>query len=228
LPRLIFTRGSTTGQNYDATYWPGQYGASTNNWTTNAITNSIDYNNRSTFYCPTEARKLQSWTDPSTFQSYVNSLNPDGNTYHDIGIIWGARLMSPTGIFRTENAATPNGGEIERHMIFMTDGDTNANDFDYAAYGLPFFDHRQTLANPSKEQLQEQVNLRFLAICQWVRNSGITLWVVNFGEGQSQATQDRLLQCASTGRYFSNTDSVGLQQTFKSIADQISQLRLTR
>lgn len=225
LPRLIFTRGSTAGVNYDGNSWPT---GSTNNWTTNAITNSIDYNNRATFFCPTEARKLQSWTDPSTFQSYVNSLNPDGNTYHDIGIIWGARLMSPTGIFRTENAATPNGGEIERHMIFMTDGDTNANDFDYAAYGLPFFDHRQTLANPSKEQLQEQVNLRFLAICQWVRNSGITLWVVNFGEGQSQATQDRLLQCASTGRYFSNTDSVGLQQTFKSIADQISQLRLTK
>ena len=144
-------------------------------------------------------------------------------------MIWGARLMSPTGIFRNENATTPNGGEIERHLIFMTDGDTNANDNDYAAYGLPFFDHRQTPANPTKPQLDDQVNQRFLAVCNWVKNSNIKLWVINFGEGQAQETVDRLKACARDGgEYFEATDSVGLQRTFKSIADQISQLRLTK
>ncbi|HEV7289925.1 TadE/TadG family type IV pilus assembly protein [Sphingomonas sp.] len=225
LPRLVFTRGNTNGTNYDGNSWTS---GNTSGWSTAALTTSTDYNNRSTFYCPTEARKLQSWSDPSAFQTYVNSLDPNGNTYHDIGMIWGARLMSPTGIFSSENAATPTGGEIERHMIFMTDGDTNANAGDYAAYGLPFFDHRQTPENPTKAQLDEQVNLRFLAVCNWVRNKNITLWVINFGEGQSQATQDRLQQCASTGRYFSAADSAALQATFKSIADQISQLRLTK
>lgn len=220
LPQLIFTRGNTGGTNWDGTSWTS---GNTSGWSTAPITYNIDYNNRSTFFCPTEARKMQTWNDPATFQGYVNSLTPNGNTYHDIGIIWGARLMSPTGIFRNENQ-----GEIERHMIFMTDGDTNANAGDYAAYGLPFFDHRQTPENPTKEQLDEQVNLRFLAICNWVRNRNITLWVINFGEGQSQATQDRLEQCASEGRYFSAADSAQLQTTFKSIADQISQLRLTR
>lgn len=225
LPQLMFTRGTTSGTNWDGTSWGS---GSTSNWSTAPITTSTDYNNRSTFFCPTEARKLQTWSDASTFQGYVNSLDPNGNTYHDIGIIWGARLMSPTGIFGSENRATPNGGEIERHMIFMTDGDTNANAYDYAAYGLPFFDARQTPANPTKAQLQEQVNLRFLAICNWVRNKNITLWVINFGEGQSQDTLDRLEACASTGRYFSAADSAALQTTFQSIANQISQLRLTR
>lgn len=226
LPRLIFTRGTTSGTNYDGNSWTS---GNTSGWSTAAVPGSTtDYANRSTFYCPTEARKLQTWASPGTFQTYVNSLTPDGNTYHDIGIIWGARLMSPTGIFTSENATTPQGAEIERHMIFMTDGDTNANAGDYAAYGLPFFDHRQTDENPSKAELDEQVNLRFLAICNWVRNKNITLWVINFGEGQSQATQDRLRQCASRGRYFSAADGSALQQTFKSIADQISQLRLTK
>ncbi|MCX8476896.1 MAG: Tad domain-containing protein [Sphingomonas sp.] len=227
LPRLIFTRSSTDGSEYNANSWGGSwYG--TWGWNVAPETTSNDYRNGSTFFCPTEARKLQAWTDASIFQGYVNSLNPDGNTYHDIGIIWGARLMSPTGIFKAENATAPNGGEIERHMIFMTDGDTNANDYDYAAYGLPFFDHRQTPANPTKAQLDEQVNLRFLAICNWVKNKNITLWVINFGEGQSQDTKDRLEACAAEGRYFSAADSTALQQTFKSIADQISQLRLTK
>lgn len=230
LPRLIFTRGAAySGTNYDGNTWNSYSHGRTDGWQTGSMTTPTDYGNNSTFFCPTEARKLQPWTDASTFQTYVNSLDPNGNTYHDIGIIWGARLMSPTGIFKTENATTPGGGEIERHMIFMTDGDTNANAGDYAAYGLPFFDHRQTEdENPAKADLDEQVNLRFLAICEWVRNKKITLWVVNFGEGQAQATQDRLEKCASKGRYFSNTDSAGLLQTFKSIADQISQLRLTK
>ncbi|MDC7810061.1 pilus assembly protein TadG [Sphingomonas koreensis] len=227
LPQLIFTRARTSGANFNYT-GPDWVDGNTGSWNVNPVTTSTDYNNSSMFFCPTEARKLISWTDPSDFQNYVNSLTPAGNTYHDIGMIWGARLMSPTGIFRSENEATPNGGEIERHMIFMTDGDTNANNYDYSAYGLPFFDARQTPGNPSKAQLEEQVNLRFLAICRWVRNKRITLWVINFGEGQSQATQDRLEQCASEGRYFSNPTAADLQSTFKSIADQISQLRLTR
>jgi Flp pilus assembly protein TadG len=228
LPQLIFTRSSYEGQNYDATDWPGTwYG--TSGWNIANETTPNDYRNGSKFFCPTEARKLQTWASATTFQSYVNSLDPNGNTYHDIGMIWGARLMSPTGIFKNENATTPNGGEIERHMIFMTDGDTNANDNDYAAYGLPFFDHRQTPENPTKAQLDEQVNLRFLAICNWVKNSNIKLWVINFGEGQAQETVDRLKACAKDGgEYYAATDSVGLQRTFKSIADQISQLRLTK
>lgn len=229
LPQLIFTRSSTAGSNYNATRWDGWSQGDTTGWNTSPVTTPNDYNNNSTFFCPTEARKLQSWADASTFQTYVNSLTPTGNTYHDIGMIWGARLMSPTGIFRNENASAQNGGEIERHMIFMTDGDTNANDYDYAAYGLPFFDSRQTPENPTKPQLNEQVNLRFLAICNWVKNSNIKLWVINFGEGQAQETVDRLKACARDGgEYFEAADSVALQRTFKSIADQISQLRLTR
>lgn len=228
LPQLIFTRSSSAGSNYNANSWSDWWQGDTTGWNASSVTTPSDYNNNSTFFCPTEARKLQAWSDASTFQTYVNSLTPSGNTYHDIGIIWGARLMSPTGIFKAENATAPNGGEIERHMIFMTDGDTNANTGDYAAYGLPFFDHRQTDENPTKAQLDEQVNLRFLAICNWVKNKNITLWVINFGEGQSQATKDRLEACAAEGRYFSAADSTALQQTFKSIADQISQLRLTK
>jgi hypothetical protein len=203
---------------------------SNNNWSTTPTTTTRLYGNEAGYSCPTEARRLQSWTNPTEFQNYVNSLDPNGNTYHDIGMIWGARLMSPTGIFAADNATAANGGQIERHLIFMTDGDTNAQVSDYAAYGVPFYDHRQTGANPTKAQLDEQVNLRFLAICNWLtEDAGITVWVVNFGEGQSQATKDRLRSCASSDNlFFDAPTSAELQTAFKSIAEQISQLRLTR
>jgi Flp pilus assembly protein TadG len=226
LPRLIFTRHQTSGgSNYNATSWSG---STTSSWSAAAETVSTDYSNGSSYACPTEARKLQAWPDATAFDDYVDTLTPDGATYHDIGILWGARLMSPTGIFSSENATTPQGGEIMRHMIFMTDGDTNANDYDYAAYGLPWFDHRETAANPSKADLDEQVNERFLALCTAVKNKNITLWVISFGASIASDSATRLQTCATTGRYFTAADSATLQTTFMSIANQISQLRLTK
>ncbi len=208
-------------------------GSGTGNW--NKPGNKTDLNTNyptvSSYNCPTESRKLQSWTNAGLFSNYVDSLATNGTTYHDIGLLWGARLVSPTGLFASENAFTPQGGEIERHLIFMTDGMTNANADDYNAYGIPWFSRRQTPngAPPSKAQLDAQVDARFAAICTMVKNKNVTLWVIGFGDeiAGSPSTQTRLTTCASPGRYFLATDSATLQATFKSIADQISMLRLT-
>ncbi|PCD01603.1 pilus assembly protein TadG [Sphingomonas spermidinifaciens] len=189
------------------------------------------------YYCPTEARLLQTWPDASAFDNYVSSLTPVGNTYHDIGMIWGARLMSPDGMYRAQNEFTPQGGEIERHMIFMTDGDAVSTNCDYNAYGIHFYDRRQTddvgnwsncMDGDSLSSLTSQINSRLEALCDVVKNKNITLWVVSFGGGNSEDTEDRLESCASPGRYFLANDSAALQRTFKSIADQISALRLIR
>lgn len=186
------------------------------------------------YYCPQEAKKLQPWTTASTFETYVNSLSPDGNTYHDIGLLWGARLISPTGLFRTENEFTPQGGEIERHLIFMTDGEACTNTTDYAAYGLPWLDRRTT--DPSQAPtsgclttgtITQQVNARTQAICTSVKNKNITLWVIWFGASNS-TIEGMMTTCATPGRFFAARNATDLQNTFKSIADQISQLRLTR
>jgi Flp pilus assembly protein TadG len=219
LPDMIYTRDITSS-------WWGYSGS----FDSNEATTATEYANSSAYYCPREARKLQSWTDPTTFEAYVDSLTPSGNTYHDIGMLWGARFMSPDGIFASENAYTPQGGEIERHMIFMTDGDTNTSNTDYAAYGVPWFDRRETSASsaPSNDDLNDQVNARFLALCDAVKNKNITLWVISFGSGSNSTTETRLSQCATSGRYFVARDSATLQTTFRSIADQISALRLTK
>lgn len=195
-----------------------------------------DYNNGARYYCPAEARKLQTWPDPTTFDTYVDSLTPTGNTYHDIGMIWGARFMSPTGIFASENATTPSGGKIDRHMIFMTDGDAQASACDYSAYGVQFYGGRTTSdVGPANQcaaaqyaGLTNQVNARLDALCTVVKNMNITLWVISFGRGSNTATETRLSNCASPGRYFAARDSATLQSTFADIANQISQLRLTQ
>jgi Flp pilus assembly protein TadG len=226
LPGLIYMRNA--GSSSSST--------NTSSWTTSSSNSTANYKNGPSYYCPSAASKLVTWPTASDFESYVDGLQPTGNTYHDIGLLWGARLISPTGLFKAENALTPAGGEIERHLIFMTDGATNANATDYAAYGLPWFDRRQTDAGsvPAKTDLDSQVDKRFAAICTAVKNLGtkptekIKLWVISFGADVDATTKTRLKSCATSDTYFFDApDKPTLLKAFRDIANQISALRLT-
>jgi Flp pilus assembly protein TadG len=183
--------------------------------------------------CPTAARKLTIYDDSTkaaNFQSYVNTMYPGGNTYHDIGLLWGARLMSATGIFGAENAFTPSGGAIERHMVFMTDGETYNEPQNYTAYGADWWDRRQTnpSSGPSSADLVAVNNARATALCNAIKSRNINLWVVYYGNDADTATSDRLKACATDAAHFFNaSDTPALISNFNSIASAISQLRLT-
>ena len=193
-----------------------------------------DYYSTPGYTCPTAAQKMQVWSSVASFDDYVDSLTAQGNTYHDIGILWGARLMSPNGIFASENALAANGGTINRNMIFMTDGDSTSNPCDYNAYGVPWWDQRETTdvgsasaCGTNRQALIDQINLRYAALCTAVKNKGINLYVISYGNGSSTTTETRLAACASTGSYYKATDSTALQSAFSAIAAKITMLRLT-
>lgn len=226
IPQAVYVRAATT---------PYSTGGISRDEVAATTTNYLRYVDHNFYYCPTPARKLQTWPDASAFESYVDSFQARGNTYLDVGMIWAARLMSPKGIFASENEFTPQGGEIERHLIYMTDGSATSAPCDYNSYGVPYFDRRQTddVGNANecftqRASLATQINERLSAVCAAVRNENITLWVISFGGGVDTATETRLENCASQGRYFKADDSAALQRTFKSIADQISALRLIK
>lgn len=187
--------------------------------------------------CVLQSQPLTTWPDATTFETYVDSMKPLGNTYHDIGLLWGARLLSPTGMWKETNEYTPKGGQIQRHLIFMTDGDACTTATNYQAYGIAWFDRRQT--DPSVEPtdgctsntvpgtLTDQVDARTQALCTAVKNmKDTTLWVIWFG-AKSTKIEGKMTACASPDRFFAARDSASLQTTFRQIANQISQLRVT-
>ncbi|WP_374297269.1 hypothetical protein [Sphingomonas sp.] len=200
-------------------------------WSLDPVTTTANFGNEAYYTCPTEARLLQTWDDAKRFGDYVDSLKVVGSTYHDIGMLWGARLLSPTGVFATNNnSGAVSSDNIERHLIFMTDGNTETYVSDYAAYGIPWFD-RRNVATPGEGDagVDSEVNARFEALCTAVKNKNITVWVISFGDGSNADTEARLQRCASSGTYyFKAADSAALQTAFTSIATQISQLRLTK
>ena len=238
LPDAIYMRNAGNSSTLD-----------TSSMTTASSTTTSNYYNdvRNDYYfCPTPAKKLQTWS-VANFDTYVDSLYAAGNTYHDIGMLWGGRLISPEGMFSGDNKQTPSGGRIMRHVIFMTDGDAQAAACDYTAYGVAWYDNRTgsnvgtashcptgaAISNKysSWNSLWSDVNTRLLALCGSVKNEpDTTLWVISFGgSGIDPSTKSNLQTCATdSNHYFDATNAAQLDSAFQMIAAQISQLRLTQ
>ena len=172
--------------------------------------------------CPAPARKLAPIT-ASQLDAYLATLQPTGQTYHDIGMIWGGRLLSPTGIFASENADASSTRPSTRHLIFLTDGDTAPLDLSYSTYGVEPLDQRRW--NPkSKYTLTQTVEKRFTAVCNEVKKKNISVWVISFGTAANPILQD----CAGADRYFVAANTDELNNAFATIAKRMGELRVTR
>jgi hypothetical protein len=193
--------------------------------TTSNLQNVGSYNTNGNrlAYCPTPAKKL-AVMNRGNMVSYVNSLTVGGGTYHDIGFLWGLRLISPTGLFASENATAANGSQISRHLIFMTDGQTDTGRQIYDAYGLPALDQRRTNGMPTDEQQNTIVANRLSALCDVARRKNITVWVIAFGTTLSPMLE----QCAADGRAFQAANTAQLNTAFSNIAAQIAKLRVSK
>lgn len=175
--------------------------------------------------CPKSARKLAEFASRSDLENWLSASNgftATGNTYHDIGMIWGARFITPDGIFSSENTSAPNGESISRHIVFMTDGALVPINYAYNPYGLEWWDRRVT-TDGSSAQLYDRHASRFQAACRAARNKNISVWVVAFGTTLTQ----NLIDCATPGRAYSASDAASLDSAFREIAEKIAALRLT-
>ncbi|WAT19388.1 pilus assembly protein TadG-related protein [Aurantiacibacter sp. MUD11] len=172
--------------------------------------------------CPQRAQLLQEMSE-TAFDAYADSLVARGNTYHDLGMLWGARISSPDGIFASNvNSAPANGGNVARHIIFMTDGQMYPSNAIQSAYGIEFHDRRVT-AN-GVNLLTDRHNSRFEAICEAVKAKGIRLWVIAFATGLT----DELEACSSDNSSFTADNADELNSAFQEIANEVGELRIVQ
>lgn len=173
-------------------------------------------------YCPAAARLLAPM-DKSSYYAFADSLIPEGATYHDIGMAWGARLTSPDGMWSdTVREAPDNGGEVSRHLIFMTDGEMAPSYSIQSSWGIEYHDRRVTDDGVTRDK--ERHNSRFLALCEMVKAKGIRVWVIAF----AQAMTSELETCASDESAFTADDASKLDAAFQAIAKQVGELRVVQ
>lgn len=176
--------------------------------------------------CPKPVRQLDEMPDRTELVDYLKASEgfvADGATYHDIGMVWGGRMISPDGIFSSRNQTGANGQSISRHIVFMTDGVMFGNNRVYSPYGYEWWDRRVTDDGDQDDNTAIHAE-RFQAACRAVRNKNITLWVVAFGTALSQ----NLIDCATPGRAMRAADGDELDDKFREIAEKIADLRLTK
>ena len=181
-----------------------------------------DYGGSASSFCPQKARLLAEM-DQDSFNTYADSLNATGNTYLDIGMIWGGRLLSPDGIFQDNVNIQPlNGGEVSRHIIFMTDGVMEPNYSIQSAWGMEYWDRRVT-ANGWQDDAGRHTE-RFLAVCEALKDKGIRIWVIAFTSGLSTD----LKTCSSDNSSYTANNADELNTAFQEIAKQVGELRITQ
>lgn len=206
----------------------------TGNRTTNVVTDAeriaagrTTTQDRPGWSCPRAAFRLREIGTGKPFtrsdlQTYVDSLIATGQTYHDIGMVWGARFISPRGMFAGDNASAPNGDPIARHIVFMTDGEQVNGIENYSTHGVEWWDRRITGNADSTREFNRRA-ARLQAICRAAQQENITVWVVAFGT----TLTSNLQTCASPGRAFQANDNATLNARFQEIAQKIAALRLT-
>jgi hypothetical protein len=210
--------------------WPDQIydrGNYTTRDTTSDLPNVGDSSHQQSGYvsCGKPAQRLKVMTRDDV-DDYVNAsdFKAIGGTYHDVGMIWGARLISPTGPFATDTSAWPSRSAPDRNIIFMTDGNMSPNQNIYGQYGLE--DRDQRISGGDFSSLTSRHNSRFVAACEAAKARGITVWVVAFSAATSLTAEEKA--CASPGRAYFASDAAALKTKFKEIAGKIAELRISK
>ena len=187
----------------------------------------LNSGSKPTVACPKEVARLQIW-DRATLQAYINALVANGRTYSDIGMIWGGRLLSTTGVFAGDNPSTYNNMPVARYLILMTDGYINTTGTTYSGYGIEKYDHRVDGASyPGDTTDTNNHYSRFSTVCNIVKSMGVQIWVIGYGSG---VTMDASLQgCASdTTKASQAANTTALIAKFQEIGKDIGALRLTK
>jgi len=223
-PDVFYYRGNNVSFDYGGNS-VNPYGDYNSNTVTGILTNMLMTGNISSGYvsCGKAAQRLTTMTRDD-ISGYVNAndFRAQGGTYHDVGMIWGTRMISPGGIFKGDTVAWPGHNEPNRYIVFMTDGDMSPNSAIYGTYGNENYDKRVSGNSPGNDL--DNHNARFLAECAAAKARNITVFVVGFGQSLTQ----QLTQCASPGKAYYASDNASLQTAFKTIANQVAMLRVSK
>lgn len=157
--------------------------------------------------------------------NFVNATDfrPIGGTYHDTGMIWGTRLISPSGIFAVDTAAWPARQAPNRVIVFLTDGDMAPNTGVYGMYGNEYYDRR--VSGGDFTNLKAYHNARFLAECSAAKARNIQVWTVTI---DTSATTEMKSCATTTSQALATTTGSGLSTAFANIAKQVAMLRVSQ
>jgi hypothetical protein len=186
-----------------------------------STTGESDSHDLLTRFCPAAAARLDEYDTEDDFQDQVDAslARVGGYTNHDLGMMWGMRYLSSTGMFSADNPTEIDDIRVDKHIIFLTDGPMTASSSNYSAFGIPNASQRM----PGTGDLPSKHKARFFNACNRARQMGMTVWVIAI---DVTSTGD-VGPCASGDNRFFVSDGSDLEDVFELIGRGIGRLRLT-
>lgn len=164
----------------------------------------------------TKATVMPMTNNKTELKSNINSMIAEGNTYINVGLVWGERMISPE--FPFEEGVSWQNDEWKKAVILMTDGVNEPNSV-YSAYG------RSTTAGITVEKL----NNRMLDVCEDLKEKGVLLYTITFDKGVNRDTKDLFKECATQpSMWYDAPDGDTLEQVYLTIAKELANLHLSK
>jgi Flp pilus assembly protein TadG len=186
--------------------------------------------------CPTSAiQPLTSNID--TLKALVTGFQPQGSTAGHIGLAWAWYMLSPdftggvpswpTSPISAKPAAYLDDDTV-KVIILMTDGEFNTMyDYGVPSENAAFVDSSKKSTNNAFKTSLEQAE----ELCLEIKKAkyGITIYTIGFGISAGSPGDTMLSECASdTTKYKTASDSATLTAAFQEIADELSNLRVSK
>lgn len=148
-------------------------------------------------------------TDWAMLKNEIDSMVAGGATNTTIGFVWGWQMLTNGALL--SNAAAPDPNKLEKVMVYLTDG---LNTYDRGGIGT---------CNGSSTCAR--VDARTELVCSGIRNAGISVYTVRLVQGNATL----LRNCATNpNMYYNANTAADLTNVFKSIAQALSNLRLSK
>lgn len=166
-----------------------------------------------------------------------------GGTTGNLGLVWGWRTISPQWRGLWEAATDPvnlpldyNTDNMDKVVVILTDGQNQFYDWkshspnngngpfgsDYTAYG-----RLHQFGFPSLNSARIEIDQRFGAICQSMKQQDIEIFTITFGGSPNTSTQNLYRNCATTpAHYFHAPNNATLDEHFEEIVTELSKLRI--
>ncbi len=140
--------------------------------------------------------------DWAALNNKIDSLVASGNTNTTIGLVWGWNMLTPGATLST--AAAPDPKKLNKAIVFLTDGNNTENRFTGS---------------------QSSIDARTALVCVAIKADNIQLYTIRVMDGNATLIRN----CATDpSMYFSVTSASQLTEVFNSIAQALSNLRISQ
>lgn len=169
--------------------------------------------------------------DRDLLRQEVNKMRAwyNSGTNIPLGLAWGWRVLSPEPPYVEGTAYTDE--EVTKAMILLTDGrnqvvtQSGHNVSDYTGYG--YLSERR-LGTSSRSTAEQRLDEKITLMCDRIKALGVRIYTITFQLNSSNLTEI-FRNCATTpDLYFNSPTNQELQTTFQTIAQDLSNLRISR